>query len=366
MKRHRFSPGSRGLKGFSLIELMVSLAIGLIITIAAFSAYLGASTASRMAEAQARMNEDAQAALSILTQQFRMAGNNPERANRIGSHDPMLSSRRNPIYTSTYAGLAPLTQTNRGSSVITPFTPSAFSIRGCDGIFSNLTTAARLDDLNCVSDTSQPDSIAISYEADEFNTIGTVPTNTIPTLPTDCLGNRLRDIKATLPEFNPLALVVPPVATPSAVPYWMADNRFYIGTSRTIVSPSLYCKGNGGGPGALQQPLVENIEDMQFTYGTINAATAPEEVKTAPVAGYLSATQIDTNVALASLPNDGARWSKVITVRICVLVRSESPVVSDSASASYLKCDGSVSAAQPDLRLRRAYSTTVVLRNRKL
>ena len=160
----------------------------------------------------------------------------------------------------------------------------------------------------------------------------------------------------------------PPVVTTSLglVTYAMAENRFYISTSRNIVSPSLYCKGNGGGAGALQQPLVENIEDLQLTYGTMNAATALEEVKKSPVAGYLSADQIGTNVALAGLPNDGARWAKVITVRICVLVRSESPVVSDSASARYLKCDGTVSAAQPDLRLRRAYSTTVVLRNRRL
>jgi len=356
MKRQCFSPGLRGLKGFSLIELMVSLTIGLIITIAAFSAYLGASTASKMTEAQARMNEDAQAALSILTQQFRMAGNNPEQAKRIGSANPVLSSLRNPVYfpTPAYAGYASPVQAY--GVVKTPFLLSAFAIRGCDGKFSNLTTAAKLDDLVCVSNTGQPDSIAVSYEADLFNTVGIAPT--------DCLGNSLPVITATLPTFDPA--VIPPVVTLSTpVTYAMADNRFYIGTSGTILSPSLYCKGNGGGPGALQQPLVENIEDMQFTYGAVNAATPASEVKTAPVAGYLSAAQIGANVALASLSNN-ARWEKVITLRICILVRSESPVVSDSASASYLKCDGSVSAAQPDLRLRRAYSTTVVLRNRRL
>ena len=357
MKRHRFLPGLQSSQGFSLIELMVSVTIGLIITIAAFSAYLGAATASKIAEAQARMNEDAQAALSILTQQFRMAGNNPERENRIGSSDPMLSSRRNPVYAPAYAVATPLVQTYGG--VTTPFLLSAFAIRGCDGQFSNLTTAARLDDLACVSNTSQPDSIVISYEADLFNTVGTVPT--------DCLGNRLPIITAMLPTFTQAG--TPPVVTSSlgVVTYAVAENRFYIGTSRNIVSPSLYCKGNGGGAGALQQPLVENIEDLQFSYGTMKAIPPPPtDVKTAPVAGYLSADQIGTNAALAGLPNDGERWAKVITVRICVLVRSESPVVSDSASARHLKCDGTVSAAQPDLRLRRAYSTTVVLRNRRL
>ena len=99
MKRHRLSPGPRHAKGFSLIELMVSLTIGLIIAVAAGSAYLGSAGAGRIAEAQSRMNEDAQAALNILAQQVREAGNNPLRS---GDRAPAL--RHNPIYDPTYVG----------------------------------------------------------------------------------------------------------------------------------------------------------------------------------------------------------------------------------------------------------------------
>ncbi|MCL1481797.1 MAG: hypothetical protein MH213_11135 [Marinobacter sp.] len=60
-----------------MIELMISLALGLIILVAVLSAYTGAAAAAKMAEAQGRMYEDGQAALTILTQQLRMAGNNP-------------------------------------------------------------------------------------------------------------------------------------------------------------------------------------------------------------------------------------------------------------------------------------------------
>ena len=102
---------------------------------------------------------------------------------------------------------------------------------------------------------------------------------------------------------------------------------------------------------------------MQFTYGTVNALTPDAALTVAPVAGYLSANGI---TSLAALPNDAARWAKVITVRICVLVRSEGLVAPNSASARYRKCDGTLEAEPPDLRLRRAYSTTVVLRNRRL
>jgi len=139
----------------------------------------------------------------------------------------------------------------------------------------------------------------------------------------------------------------------------VADNRFYIGTTTAIVSPSLYCKGNGGG--ATAQPLVENVEDLQFLYGTVSTGTT---ATTATVAGYLRADEV---ASLATTPaDDPTRWGKVMSVRVCIVVRSENPVVTDAASAQYLKCDGTVDTSQTDLRLRRAYATTVVLRNRRL
>ena len=146
-----------------------------------------------------------------------------------------------------------------------------------------------------------------------------------------------------------------------AATFTVADNRFYVGTSTAIVTPSLYCKGNGGASTA--QPLVENIEDLQLTYGTASPSASLAS-GTATVAGYLRADEI---ASLATSPaNDATRWSKVLTVRICVVVRSENPVVANAASASYLRCDGTLDSSKTDLRLRRAYASTVVLRNRRL
>jgi len=329
--------------GFSLIELMISLTIGLVIAGAAFAAYMGTAGASRMAEAQGRMNEDAQAALTILTQQLRMAGNNPVQPNRVDNPLLTLSSRHNPAYlpAPTYADytLAPAT-----------FALSAFSLRGCDGQFSNLASAGTLDELTCAAGIG-PGAIAVSYEADRFNT---VPTEA--GLPSDCAGNALGRLTATLPVMAGSA-----GSASAAVHYAVADNRFYIASSAGV--PSLYCKGNGGNGAARPQALVENIEDLRFTYGVVSTATT---ASTATVAGYLSAADIVTQADLAALPDDAARWAKVITIRICVLVRSEAAVVADAASAHYLTCDGTLETAAPDLRLRRAYSSTVLLRNRRL
>lgn len=334
MKRHHhLRAGLCHLKGFSLIELMVAMAIGLVISAASFSAYLGAAGASRVSDAQARMSEDAQAALSILTQQLRMAGSNPNQPGRTDK------SRRNPVY-QPYdpAAFAVLPVT---------FALSSFSIRGCDGKFSNIATANGLDDLTCVAGANAlPDSVSVSYEADAFNSIST-PAN----LPTDCLGMELKQATATFQ-----------LEAPSG-PYYVANNLFYIGTSGSIVSPSLYCKGNGVSSTA--QPLVENIEDMQFSYGVVKSSTAAADVTTAVVAGYLTADQVLTQANMAGLPNDAERWAKVVAVRICILARSEAAVAPNAASARYLKCDGTLETSPPDLRLRHAYYATVVLRNRR-
>lgn len=317
MKLRQSRSRRQHVRGLSLVELMVSLVIGLVIMIAVVSAYIGASGATRVADAQARMNEDAQAVLTILSQQLRMAGDNPKRA------DYDSTTPRNPVYA-----------------------PGSFIVRGCDGKFSDVTSAADIAALTCTAGGgTAPDSIAVTYEADRYNTVPTAGGGA-----TDCLGQALTVLNANrniwTPPLGPSA--------PTAVTYTVAENRFYIGTTTSVVSPSLYCKGNGG---ATPQSLVENVEDLQFVYGTAPITATPS---TLSVAGYLDATAVN---ALA-MANDPARWAQVMTVRVCAVIRSERPIVSDAASARYVKCDGTVETNPPDLRLRRAYSTTVVLRNR--
>jgi len=336
--QRRFS-GAQHCQGASLVELMVAMTMGLLITVALLSAYQGAVGANQMADAEGRMNEDAQAALAVLTQQLRMAGSNPDQANRIANSDPTLSSRRNPLYlpAPAYAGYA-----------LQPkgFALSSFALRGCSGSFSNITSASDMDHLTCLPGSAAlPNSIAVSYEADRFNT---VPSPAPASLATDCLGKKLAIITATVPSASDAGVVLTDVS------YALADNRFYIATRSGV--PSLYCKGNG--IDSSPQAMVDNVEDLQFRYG----ATA----SSAAMAGYLSADQMLSNAALALLANDATRWQKVVAVRICIVVRSQSAVVASALSARYVTCDGSLATAPPDLRLRHAYSATVLLRNRRL
>jgi type IV pilus assembly protein PilW len=305
------------MRGLTLVELLVSMAIGLILMLAVIAAYLGSAGASASTQAQARMNEDAQAALSIIAQHVRMAGNNPKQLLYA------TGTSRNPVFGTT-----------------------TWAIRGCDGLFTNVTTAASNGALICGAGGSA--SLAVAYEADRYNTVATAGN-----LPTDCLGQVLPTVTGTANVWNTPTANFPPTAVTFAV----ADTRFYIGSSGAGTAPSLYCKGNGA---ATPQPLVENVEDMEITYGVAPTTSGT----TLTVAGYLSAGEILTAPTLAALPDDQTRWSFVGAVRICITVRSDQALAPSAESAHYFKCDGTLETAPPDLRLRRVYSTTVVLRNR--
>ncbi|MES2911096.1 MAG: PilW family protein [Pseudomonadota bacterium] len=345
MKRPVFNTARlrRGQRGVSLIELMISMTIGLIIMIAVITAYVGASGASRTAEAIGRMNEDGQAALLILTQQLRMAGVNPSQPDRY-SVTLGISARGNtvPLHNSV---------------------TNAFAVRGCDTRFSDVTSAASTAALTCGHGAASvgPDSISIAYEADRYNTVATGGG-----VPTDCMGSGITPV-----TLAPGYLSSAGVAAASTLIY-EAENRFYVGTSAFVVNPTLYCKGNG----STAQPLVENIENLQFSYGTVNpnTTTSPIYVTVTPtftttlVLGYMSAYELENFNTGAPAPQFGAvgatsrRWNAVKAVRICVVARSEQPLADSIDSARYLDCNGTLTVP-PDRRLRRAYTTTVVLRN---
>lgn len=95
-------------------------------------------------------------------------------------------------------------------------------------------------------------------------------------------------------------------------------------------------------PGAppIGQVLLSDVEDLQILYGVD--------------------TNSDQSVdQYTDLPAD---WEQVITARICVLIRSEKTNV--VSAGNYLDCNGASIAIPSDRRLRRAFTSTINLRNR--
>ena len=103
-------------------------------------------------------------------------------------------------------------------------------------------------------------------------------------------------------------------------------------------------------PGDIGDVLLDNVEDMQILYGIDSA----------------SDQSADRYVAT---PTD---WTKVVTARVCVLVRSDAQGVAPSGH-TYFNCAGALGTAPDDAsrfstaadtRLHRAFVATFTLRNR--
>lgn len=159
--------------GFSLVELMIAMVIGLVVIGAVLSAYLGAGATTRSSRAMSQITEDASVALSVLRSSVGMVGYSvPTGVDGSGK------------FTKSYTGLG---------------------LFGCDGAFAD--PSAAIAGLTCSADPG-PDSIAVAYEADTSNSV--VGTGGAPL---DCLGNAI---------------------DPGANPQYLAYNRYYVADNKLM------------------------------------------------------------------------------------------------------------------------------------
>lgn len=283
-------------RGFSLVEVLISLVIGLVVVGAVMVSIIGSGKAGRYQAAYAQMNEDAQIGLSILSRDLQMAG----------------YSQPTGLVNTT-----PLAATPTWQLSFSTVSTSTFVI-GCDTGFVSATAAT------VVCGTATTSAFEVVYEADRTNTVPAGGANT----PSDCLGNAIAGIAP-----------------------FVARNRFFISTS-TSGRPELSCASNN----AINQPqpLIENIENMKIWYGVSVLANPTQVVR------YVTATQIAALGAAAA-----AEWGQVVSVRVCLLVRSAEPVLNAGGedTLTYLDCDAATQTSN-DRYLRRAYFTTATLRDK--
>lgn len=322
----------RKVRGITLIEILISLTIGLVVVGAVIVSFVGSGQASRYHSALTQMNQDAQIALNMLSREVQLAGYSAP-ASLTGSPSVV----RYHSLTSTKG-----------------FVPSTTGyIFGCDGGTNGVNPFVSPTDptLSCSATVGTASSgLAVAYEADLQNT---VPTSA--NIPTDCLGSRIGPQQDT-----------------DNVPYYVARNRYFISVEATSGRPELYCASPASpnfpapAPGTEvapypfpqaasgNQPLVENVQDMQIWYGM---RTFPLVADDRQVVRYRQAT------AISALGPDA--WDAVISVRICLLMRSAEPVLQGEDDPTYQPCDqGAPRATSPDRRLYRAYYTTSTLRSK--
>ena len=333
-------------RGLSLVELVIGIFIGLMVVVALGYVYVGARQSYIMQDNMARVQESGRYALELMSREIRMAGymgcpslsyltpsviaNSPPSASFTLSNT-LLGYEAGAGWTNsttiTRVGDSDVIQINRAATQGVYLTGNMAAVNANIQIGSNpygyaandvlfITDCAHADIFRATTVSSGSGGIITAAHSNSHNT-----------------SNNLSYTYGT-----------------DAMVMGYESSLFFIGTN-PAGNPALYrVPWSGGALGAAQE-LVENVEDMQITYG-VDTTPSPD-----------GDGQIDAYVAADAV----ASWNQVRSVRIRLLLRSSENGVTNQPQ-TYLwdtDNDGTLDTVTAgDRRLRYVFSTTVGIRNR--
>lgn len=297
MQAHKFAQNQRG---FSLVELMISLVIGLILAITASTIYLYSKQSFNSSTETSQMEENGKFALNLLTKNIQSAG--------FVMIDPAIPSPQGPIDN---------------------------KINGCDFGMVDPTTPSSSADLACLAaapvGARRSASIAVFTETDAYIGAGAKYQGF------DCVGEGSISMPTTTGTVN------------ETRSYFFVAQTTVATTSGSTTMGQLSCVADqtpAGGPAAYQsQPLIPGIEQIAFNY-LLPSTADPNTAQASTAAATLTAAQ----------------WPTVLAVDVCVLAKSVQPGASDTGTA-YTDCYGAAIAATAG-DVYRTFRTTVRLRNK--
>jgi type IV pilus assembly protein PilW len=329
--------------GFSLLELLIAIAINLILVVAASYLYLGTSESRKVQADQQLMNENGQFAIELIGRDLLNAGFYPT----VWQNNPTPSTagvQTTTIYRSGFYFNPISTST---------ITYAAFDtgIFGCEGQnFNSLPST-----FTCVNHSSagiSADTLVVNYFSSDAlgNNYGSrVDCNRGNASDAPENAGRAgtgRTVSNGLPPNSPLFI---------SNRYTLQPATFNI-ENRSISTLSLSCVGNKD---ATISPIVSGIEDFQIRYG-IHADFS----KLQPSQFY----KADQMAGVAALTINGvsfSAWSRVVAVEICVVARgllgAKLPE-SDGTSSSYTNCSDAL-ITPTDRDLRKLIRKTFAIRN---
>lgn len=386
-------------RGLSLVELLVSLVLGMAVLIGLASVYVAAKQSFRFQETSGRLQEDAVFALEMIAKNLRMSGFAGCRG---------VNQEAGPVYFPRLTlataptgidGPNPLATVESGSTTVTvqPMTPFNF-LRGFDDVPSTMfatgavPTSSGTDSLFFSGGSADVVSVtapmaaatsALTIGADPYNWAATTTPTANPgvynMIVSNCvtsslfagkvttsgtliahdttLGNAANDFP-TSPLYGADALVMP-----------LEWSFYYVATRSGAATPSLYrvfYDGNkrDGNP----QEIISNVESMQLHYGeNLNGIDDVTTLACVLATGGATCTptlRADTwRTTAASVTN----WSRVVGVRIgLMMVGSDAGAAADVTTATppILGASYTLPSGASTTRLRKEFSTTVLLRNR--
>ena len=397
--KHRAGPGRKARPralhlGLSLIELMVAMTIGLFMLGALSLVYIQAKSSFNYANQMIRMTEDATVALETISRQTRMAGfsgcagatpgvkhlQSAASTAEIQKFNPFYSNNAFPELLDIYAPHTALYGFSANNSAALQLIQSAsykastssamLFLRGvssdsvaigAEGYLADTSSAYLMLETdyfnwadrgasffliaNCTaSEVFRGEFLAPgSSTAQGFYALGT----------TDGNG---KNINLTNP-YNQGTMLSP-----------LTSDWFFLATKKGQTHPSLYMRSfHGGVSSASVSEVVANVEAMTFQYGenTENRTSLSNPCGTGTGEGDAHGDGLPTYFTdqYKSDAADVRDWSRIISIRIGLVMVSEDDLqFSGGKTIAWL--GGTYTPPVADKRLRRAYSTTVLLRNR--
>lgn len=337
------------MKGVTLIELMISMTIGLATIAAVGWVYLGTIQTYRTHDALSRLQEGARHTFEVIGKDLRMTGVTgcswSTNMNVVSDADTTwyASLFTQPLISEVQDGTAGETEFSDALRVLHADVSREYIVANHDSGTSTFELTADHDlaagQLMIATDCNHVSVFQASAAAGKTvrHLAGAGPGNAnvnlgkpIGAVYTYAAGSRLYKLHAAT--------------------YYVDENPAGV--------PSLYRSSPTGAGGALvAEELVEGVEDLRVTYGV--DSTGDGETDTVGGVPYLTATQVTDSIALGPAAD---RWNKVVSIRISLLVHTiEDRVVPEKQFYSY---NGVNNIEPDDLRLRKVFTHVVKLRNR--
>jgi type IV pilus assembly protein PilW len=338
-------------EGFSLIELMVAMALGVLLLSGVLAVFLSSRSTHETTDRLSRVQDNGRFALDSIVRDIRAAGylgcsRRAPLTISLGSPDTLQwdfsqalhafdaeESSWSPGFDQQVLVTDVASEPTFGSDVLVVHMPRADFVEPVRVLKGSLMTATT-DDIQ-TEDTSESllragdivqisDCNARSIFQVEANTAGIIAHGKVaPDYEKNLPGNSTADLDWAYTDTAEL------VALQSAV--------YYVSTaSSTAGGTSLWRRSSGNGA---PEELAEGVENLQFLFGVADGSDFV----------YRSADEITD-------------WSQVKSVSIALLVRSTSQYGTDPDNGSYQLLDETITAPG-DRHLRQVFMTTVGIRN---
>ncbi|WDS37477.1 PilW family protein [Pseudoxanthomonas sp.] len=282
-------PASGKQGGFTLIELMIALVIGLVVTGAAIGIFLSSQNIYRSSEAMSRMQENMRTAYDLLARDLRVAGGNACNTRAV----------TNALTSGTGEWWGQLS--DWGSAVKGYSTTTAFS---SGGPAFGTSAGTRLSGTSAVDLFSGGDEVAtVTADSGSVFTLNRSDANFVSSdVMVVCDTNRSMIFNAT--TVSGAAVTHPTTMTFAANAAVARFNavRWYVGTN-AAGNPALFRLREDGGTSA-QEEVAEGVSALTMTYLVSGAAS------------YVDASAVTS-------------WSTVLSVRVAMTITSTAKVGTD-------------------------------------